>query len=49
VNGKRLDTASDFSYPSGMVGVFVRSGNQSAGPVFFDDFQISGLSLRGGR
>ena len=43
VNGKKIDSASDTTYTSGGVGLFLWSGDNPAGEVSYDDFLITQL------
>ena len=44
VNGQQIDSVSDASYPSGVVGLFAASDDQENGAtVTFDDFVMTKL------
>jgi hypothetical protein len=44
VNGQKVDSVSDSSYTSGVVGLFAASGEQDSGTnITFDDFEITKL------
>ncbi len=44
VNGQQIDSVSDASYPSGVVGLFAASDDQESGAsVIFDDFVMTKL------
>ena len=46
VNGKKIDSASDTSYTSGGVALFIWSGDTPAGEVTYDDFVMTPLGGR---
>jgi len=44
VNGQKIDSVSDSSYTSGVIGLFAASGDASSGTdVTFDDFVVTKL------
>jgi hypothetical protein len=44
VNGQKIDSVSDSSYTSGVVGLFAASGEQDSGTnITFDDFEMTKL------
>jgi len=45
VNGQKIDSVSDSSYTSGVIGLFAASGDQDSGTnVTFDDFVVTKLA-----